>query len=131
MRIPIGPTADAFTECNEKGKSGSSVYNALNTAVERLLKSADVDNSHVFGIIAATEYGSSDIFVYAERVIMDKGLKGFRAQLASRMILCEPASQTAITRNIKGMNLTLVGQGNGFISALEFVCVTEQLSEDV
>ena len=45
MRIPIGPTADAFTECNEKGKSGSSVYNALNTAVERLLKSADVDNS--------------------------------------------------------------------------------------
>ena len=46
MRIPIGPTADAFTECNEKGKSGSSVYNALNTAVERLLKSADVDNRH-------------------------------------------------------------------------------------
>ena len=75
----------------------------------------------MFGIIAATEYGSSDIFVYAERVIMDKGLKGFRAQLASRMILCEPASQTAITRNIKGMNLTLVGQGNGFISAIEFV----------
>lgn len=102
MRIPIGPTADAFTECNEKGKSGSSVYNALNTAVERLLKSADVDNSRVFGIIAATEYGSSDIFVYAERVIMDKGLKGFRAQLASRMILCEPAVRRLSQEILRG-----------------------------
>ena len=60
---------------------------------------------------------------------MDKGLKGFRAQLASRLILCEPASQTAITRGIKGMNLTFVGRGNGFVSALEFLCVTEQLDE--
>ena len=129
MMIPICSAAVTFAECSEKGKSGSSVYNAINKAVEMLIESTDIDTDRIFGISAATEYGSTDLFAYGEGLIMDKGLKGFRAQLASRLILCEPASQTAITRSIKGMNLTFIGRGNGFISALEFLCVTEQFDE--